>query len=91
MVSESSKFEVIHNAEKNRVEASINGQLGLLEYTLRGNKIYFTHTEVPVSMQRQGLGSALARAALEYARGAELEVVAVCPFVQHYLEKHPGA
>jgi predicted GNAT family acetyltransferase len=31
----------------------------------------------------------LAHAALEYARQNELTVVAVCPFVQEYVNSHP--
>ena len=48
------------------------------------------HTEVPPSGQGQGVGDALVRAALAYARERGLRVIATCPYVQVWLRRHPG-
>ena len=64
-------------------------QLSVLEYTFKNHRLFLTHTEVPPALESQGLGTALAHAALEYARQNELTVVAICPFVQEYVGSHP--
>ncbi len=47
------------------------------------------HTEVPPSGQGRGIGDALVRAALTYAREQGMRVMATCPYVQAWLRKHP--
>jgi predicted GNAT family acetyltransferase len=37
-----------------------------------------------------GVGSRLARGALEDARARGLKVTVVCPFITAYLRRHPG-
>jgi predicted GNAT family acetyltransferase len=51
-------------------------------------RITLVHTEVPESLEGRGLGSALVRAALEYARSAGLRVDPKCPFARTYLARH---
>jgi uncharacterized protein len=80
---------VVHNASKQRFEINIRGQLSMLEYTFKNHRLFLTHTEVPPALESRGLGMELAHAALEYARQNELTVVAVCPFVQEYVNSHP--
>jgi predicted GNAT family acetyltransferase len=55
----------------------------------RGDTIFFTHTEVPEQLAGRGLGSALAKAVLERARAEHWTVVARCPFIAKYVERHP--
>jgi uncharacterized protein len=80
---------IIHNASKQRFEIDTDGQISVLEYTFKNHRLFLTHTEVPQALERQGLGTELAHAALEYARQNELSVVAICPFVQEYVGSHP--
>jgi uncharacterized protein len=47
------------------------------------------HTEVPPSGQGHGIGDALVRAALAYAREQGMRVMATCPYVRAWLRKHP--
>lgn len=58
-------------------------------YERRGNQIVFTHTEVPSALAGHGVGSALARYALDDARRQGLSIVAECPFMRAYLMRHP--
>lgn len=67
----------------------MNGQTALLEYRQRGNKLALTHTEVPDELEGQGIGSQLARAALEHARAGNLKVEPWCGFVSAYMRRHP--
>jgi predicted GNAT family acetyltransferase len=47
------------------------------------------HTEIPRSGRGHGVGDALVRAALAYAREQGFQVMATCPYVKAWLRKHP--
>jgi predicted GNAT family acetyltransferase len=81
--------EVHHNIAAYRFEVTQDGHQAELDYTLAGNSIIFTHTEVPTALEGRGIGSAMARSALDYAIASQLDIVALCPFVHGYLERHP--
>lgn len=77
--------------ERERFEARDEaGELaGVLTYQMTGGIIAYTHTKVDPSFEGQGVGSALARAAMDDARGKNRTVVPLCPFVSGWLDKHP--
>lgn len=52
--------------------------------------ISFTHTAVPDAFEGQGVGSALARTALDQARADGLAVVAPCSFIAGWIDRHPA-
>jgi predicted GNAT family acetyltransferase/glutaredoxin len=82
--------EVVDVPEASRYELRLGGHLiGLAAYRRRNGRIAFTHTEVDESCEGRGFGSRLAAAALEAARGVGLEVLPLCPFIAHYIERHP--
>ncbi|MBV9332047.1 MAG: N-acetyltransferase [Alphaproteobacteria bacterium] len=81
--------EVRDNRAQHRFEIESDGATAFLSYERKQNAITFTHTEVPDSLGGRGMGSKLARAGLEAARREGLTVVAQCPFVAAYIEKHP--
>lgn len=56
---------------------------------ISGEKIIFTHTEVPKALEGTGLGSMLAKAALNYAKDHQLKVMPLCPFMAGYIKRHP--
>ena len=77
--------------EESRYELRLGGHLiGLAAYRRRNGRIAFTHTEVDESCEGRGFGSRLAAAALEDARRQRLEIVPLCPFIAHYIERHPA-
>lgn len=78
-----------HNTDKRRFEVSINGELAFVEYNLFNNGINYTHTEVPPSLEGKGIGSALAKHVLDYARENSLRVMPLCPFIKAYIDRHP--
>jgi predicted GNAT family acetyltransferase len=82
--------EVVHNPAARRFEVVVDGAMGVLDYALSDGRISFLHTGVPSALEGRGLGSRLAKAGLDYARREGLRVVAQCPFVRSYLERHPG-
>jgi uncharacterized protein len=82
--------EVVDVPEASRYELRLDGHLiGLAAYRRRDGRIAFTHTEVDESCEGQGCGKRLAEAVLEDARRQGLAVVPLCPFIAHYIERHP--
>jgi predicted GNAT family acetyltransferase/glutaredoxin len=82
--------EVVDVPEASRYELRLGGRLiGLAAYRRRNGRIAFTHTEVDEKCAGRGFGSRLAAAALEDARREGLEIVPLCPFIEHYIERHP--
>lgn len=81
--------DVHDNAAKHRFELEAEGHLAATYYELAGNVITFVHTEVPPELGGKGIGSKLVRGALDQVRSRKLRVVAKCPFVKAYIEKHP--
>jgi uncharacterized protein len=80
---------VTHNEAEHRFEHGEGANLAQLQYVRRGDMLIFTHTEVPDEAEGQGIGTALAHAALEHASSAGMKVVPRCPFVARYMERHP--
>ena len=80
--------EVRHNEGEHRFEIDLGDSKAIAQYRLSPGKIAFTHTEVPPAHEGQGLGSALIRAGLQYARDHALQVIPICPFFAAYMKKH---
>jgi predicted GNAT family acetyltransferase len=77
------------NTSRHRFELEIDDQVAKTSYRLQGNVITFTHTEVTEDLEGSGVGSRLARGALEMVRAAGLKVVAKCPFIAGWMARHP--
>ncbi|MEU7634168.1 GNAT family N-acetyltransferase [Nocardia sp. NPDC049220] len=80
---------VVRNEDKQRYEVSYDGNLaGFAEYEERDDETVFIHTEIDGAFSGKGLGSVLAKNAIEdtIARGRVIR--ALCPFIKAYLEKH---
>jgi predicted GNAT family acetyltransferase len=86
-----SEVEVTDNPAENRYEARVDGELaGFAAYHLTRSSIVFTHTEVDPEFKGHGVGSALARFALDDVRAkGERDVVPVCPFIHGWIDDHP--
>ncbi|GAA2464935.1 hypothetical protein Ahu01nite_007560 [Winogradskya humida] len=84
-------FTVTDVPEKERFEAHDDeGALaGVLTYQVTGGIVAYTHTKVDPGFEEQGVGSALAKAAMEDARAKNRTVVPICPFLSGWLDKHP--
>lgn len=84
------ELQIRDEPARSRFEAEIDGRIAFVEYRRRGNRIWLAHTEVPPPLEGRGIGSALARYALDYAREKGLEVVPSCPFIAAYIRSHPA-
>ena len=84
------EYTLINNVDKNQYEFQIGKYLPRIEYIKSTNgEIYFTHTEVPFGLQGKGIGSQLARKALEDVKAQGLRLIPLCPFVAKYIRRHP--
>ena len=62
--------------------------LGVTVYRRQGNVTEFLHTEVDPDAGRSGVGGTLVRAALDDVRAHGGSVIATCPFVRGWIERH---
>lgn len=74
--------------EKHFVAVVDGTPAGKAVYIRTPDLIVFTHTEVDRAFEGKGVGSALARAALDQARAWGLPVLPLCPFIKGYIERH---
>jgi predicted GNAT family acetyltransferase len=86
-----SPIDTRDNPSKQRYEARVDGELaGFAEYELGDGVITFVHTVVEDAYEGEGVGSSLARDALDAVRrDGELRVVAKCEFIKEWIERHP--
>ncbi|WP_280505257.1 GNAT family N-acetyltransferase [Nocardia farcinica] len=81
---------VTRNADKSRYEIFLGDQLaGFVEYEESGDRIDFVHTEIDDAFSGKGLGSALAKGALDDAVAGGRAIVATCRFIAGYIDRHP--
>lgn len=81
---------VTNARDRKRYEARVDGVLAAIaDYIPTEELVAFTHTEVLTGFEGKGVGSALIGAALDDVRGQQLAVLAVCPFVSGYVQRHP--
>ncbi len=80
---------VRHNAALSRYELDTPQGLAIAVYHQQGDRLLFTHTEVPSSDEGQGIGSRLVRQALDDARRRGFKIVPACSFVADFVRRHP--
>jgi uncharacterized protein len=82
--------EVVDNPAAGRFEVLVDGEVaGFAEYRRSDGATAFTHTVVDPAFEGRGLGSALARGALDATRRAGSPVLPYCPFIRSYIQRHP--
>lgn len=63
--------------------------VAIAQYRIEGPRIRFTHTEVRPADEAKGLGTLLARQALDDVRRQQLKAVPSCAFIAAFIERHP--
>jgi predicted GNAT family acetyltransferase len=82
-------IDISNNTEESQYEAAVEGRKALAAYVREGEKVTFTHTEVPAELEGRGIASKLVTAALEDCRRHNLRVVPQCAYVAAWIERHP--
>jgi predicted GNAT family acetyltransferase len=80
---------VSNNPAHHRYELAVDGHIAATYYQIADGVITFVHTEVPPELGGKGIGSILIKGALDQVRADGLKVIAQCPFVKAYIDKHP--
>ena len=90
-MSDRAPVTVSDDREKSRFEAVDEAGVvaGFAAYRRHDDRVVFTHPAVDDAFEGRGVGSVLVRAALDAVREEGLRVVAECPFVKAYVERHP--
>lgn len=78
-----------HEENAHRFIAVKDGLTAELNYRLAGKEMIITHVGVPRALEGRGIGSALAKAGLDYARQEGLAVTPLCSFARAYMERNP--
>jgi len=81
--------QVVHNPDKQRYEILVDGILaGITEAREDGEVVTFPHTKVFEQFEGQGLASVLVSGALDDIRVRGKKIIAECPYVARFVEKH---
>ncbi len=65
------------------------GRLAEMEILVKDSVLTVFHTEVDDSLRGKGVAGALVAKMVEYARGNNLKVVPLCPYVLAQFKRHP--
>ena len=76
-------------AGADRYTIAVDGhEVGHAEFVDRDTQRVFTHTEVDENYEGRGLATILVAEALRATRDSGLRIVAKCPMVANYIDKH---
>lgn len=83
------ELTIADNPKHNRYEAMLGRRpAAYSSYELEPGRIVFMHTVVRPQFEGRGVGSRLAKFAVDDARARGLRITPVCPFVRAYLKRH---
>jgi uncharacterized protein len=83
------EVEIRHKDATSRFEAEVGAHKAFITYRRENGRLVLDHTRVPPELEGHGLAGKLTRTALDYARAEGFKVVAECPYVKAWLERHP--
>ncbi len=85
-----SAAQVVDDVARSRFEVLVDGEVaGFAEYRRTPTSVSFTHTVVEPAYEGRGLGSVLARRALDATRESGAQVLPYCPFIRAWIARHP--
>jgi uncharacterized protein len=81
---------VHRNDENHHYEATLDGKVAaFIRFRHRPGQVVLIHTETEPAYEGRGIGSALARGALDDIRARGEKAVVKCEFVASFVERHP--
>ena len=82
--------KVHDNTARHRFELDVEGTVAFIDYRRTGDVVTMTHAEVPEALAGKGVGSRLARGALDLVRARGEKIVPRCSFIAAFMRKHPA-
>jgi predicted GNAT family acetyltransferase len=82
-------MNIAMNEKRRRFEIKTGSEWAYLDYRWYKGDLALMHTFVPKEEREKGIGAALAKFALEYARKEKLKIMPYCPYVSKYIQEHP--
>jgi predicted GNAT family acetyltransferase len=84
-------IEVSNNQSELRYEVYVDGELaGFTTYKLHDDTVAFMHAEVFPKWEGRGIGSELARVALDDVVESGKTITPLCPFIVDFVSHHPS-
>ncbi|MDQ1680629.1 MAG: uncharacterized protein QOI42_1488 [Frankiaceae bacterium] len=84
-----SNSRVVRNEQASPFELYLDDRMvGRADYVVDGDRVLFPHTEVDPALNGQGLGSTLARYALDTVKAEGKRIVPQCSFIALYVRRH---
>lgn len=80
---------IIHNITNHQFEYEEQDVVAYISYSLTEGVMNLLSVQVPKALEGRGVAASLAQAALTYAQLNEYKVIATCPYVATYIERHP--
>ena len=77
-----SRLQIVHEEENQCFTLNINGELATVDYALKNEKMYLTHSEVPFNLRGQGVGKVLVEKTFEQLTADNYTAVAVCSYIK---------
>ncbi|TPE46375.1 GNAT family N-acetyltransferase [Pontibacter mangrovi] len=82
--------DVIHDEEDLRFYVPFEGDDAELTYTYTETEVMdFEHTYVPDTQRGKGIAGELVKCGLEFAKSNNYKIIASCPVVEAYIDRHP--
>ncbi|ANW95730.1 acetyltransferase [Wenyingzhuangia fucanilytica] len=80
-------MEIVHQKDKNRYILKVKDATAFVEYSIKNNKMYLTHSEVPENLRGQGIGKILVEKTFEKLTQEGYQAVAVCGYVKIVVQR----
>lgn len=83
--------KIHHDPVRRRFAAEVERGEAVLDYELAdgGDTLDLTRTFVSEELRGEGLAGQVVQHALDWARHHDKRVIATCPYVQRWIERHP--
>ncbi|KAA8476114.1 hypothetical protein BDE36_3058 [Arcticibacter tournemirensis] len=82
-------IKLVNNESKQRYELTVEGLLSFIDYEIKDNIIYLTHTEVPEELEGKGIAAGMVEKAFNDIEERGLKLVPYCSYVATFLKRHP--
>jgi predicted GNAT family acetyltransferase len=78
------------NAERNRYELEIDGQIVFANYRRSGDTLSILHVEAPPPLRGTGAAGRLMQGIVEIARASGARIMPLCGYAAAWLRRHPA-